>query len=439
MARFTSSAQTERSGINHIAAISAKMGYIWRETPNSDVGFDGEIEIVIGDQATGQIIKVQSRAGKSYIRNEKPERFDFYADANELEYWQGATNPVILVVYNPKTKSAHWIDVKKYISTHRDVIKSRPHKIVFDKKSCQLSATSAKALLELFERGHKDFEEPYRKHIIERFSKLTLYSVTSDAPVAVDLERIFVTLTAMREDAKSGIWSALPLELLSRFVQLGDANTVIGRVSRPMPQSLPVYGTPRKVRKGRIKSDIDVGRSRRIAFLADFRATRDLIVTPTSSRYDLFIDSVSINSALKSTLFLVITGGAGAGKTTLLKYLALAFARHKGEEKLELEESRLPIFIALRDFSRFLDSVAQRGELIEIGPHLLLQFITENLKIIAPHLEAPDTFFPQKLEVGECIVLLDGLDEVADPLKRARVAECVAVFAAHHQENRFVI
>src|SRR5438105_4900402 len=115
MARFTDSGLMERKGINHIATLCGKMGHIWRETPNSDVGIDGEIELVLGGQATGRIIKVQSRAGKSYIRNEKPECFDFYADANELEYWQNASNPVILVIYSPTAKMAYWVDVKGYI------------------------------------------------------------------------------------------------------------------------------------------------------------------------------------------------------------------------------------------------------------------------------------------------------------------------------------
>ncbi len=42
-------------------------------------------------------------------------------------------------------------------------------------------------------------EAPYRQHLIDRFGKLTLYSVTSDAPLAVDLERVFVKLTAMQQ------------------------------------------------------------------------------------------------------------------------------------------------------------------------------------------------------------------------------------------------
>ena len=81
------------------------MGYIWRETPNSDIGFDGEIELVIGDDATAEIIKVQSKSGKSYFKNNSIDGFDFYADANHLEYWKGATNPVILSIFESGSPS----------------------------------------------------------------------------------------------------------------------------------------------------------------------------------------------------------------------------------------------------------------------------------------------------------------------------------------------
>jgi hypothetical protein len=63
----------------------------------------------------------------------------------------------------------------------------------------------------------------------------------------------------------------------------------------------------------------------------------------------------------------------------------------------------------------------------------------EHIQKIAPHLQLPDDFFRARLTHGKCIVLLDGLDEVADPRQRARVAEAVAAFTQHHRDNRFVV
>ena len=54
-----------RLGINCIAGVCARIGWIWRETSCSDVGFDGEAELVEGEDATGQIMKVQGKAGQS--------------------------------------------------------------------------------------------------------------------------------------------------------------------------------------------------------------------------------------------------------------------------------------------------------------------------------------------------------------------------------------
>jgi hypothetical protein len=55
-------------------------------------------------------------------------------------------------------------------------------------------------------------EAPYRQHIIDRFSKLTLYSATSDAPLAVDLERVFVKLTAIQRRRTVQFLATFPIE-----------------------------------------------------------------------------------------------------------------------------------------------------------------------------------------------------------------------------------
>jgi HEAT repeat protein len=138
-------------------------------------------------------------------------------------------------------------------------------------------------------------------------------------------------------------------------------------------------------------------------------------------------------------LCLAIIGVPGAGKTTLLRYLALTYARHHAQERLELDEERLPVFIALRDFNRFLDNAERCGELLDLNPQLLPHFLNEHLTTIAPHLQLPADLFEHALTKGRCAVLLDGLDEVADPLKRARVAEAVVTFVRHYRGNRFVV
>jgi HEAT repeat protein len=424
MARFPDSAQMERKGITHIALMCVRMGHIWRETTSSDVGFDGEIELVTEGQATGLIIKVQSRAGNSYIRNEKEDKFDYYADANELEYWSGASNPVVLILYSPKAKAAYWIDVKKYIETHPKVLSSRPHKITFDKQANRLAANSAERLLNLFHPNPQELKDAYRQHIIDRFSKLTLYSVTSDAPLSVDLERVYVKLTAIH-----GRWLDEVYKHLDSVALYEDDYYTVKNIAKAAASQV---------------------KRRVILTPGTFYASHPEELTPEPSA-NMFlsaspfpaspgdVNSFSINTVLHKPRPLVILGGPGAGKTTLLKYLAITFARCLAKDKLEIEEERLPVFVALRDFSRYLDAAAQRGELVDIGPRLLPEYVGFNISNIAPYLNLPANFFYRELEQGNCAVLLDGLDEIADPLKRGRVAEAIFVFIRHFGANRIIV
>ncbi|MCI0565425.1 MAG: NACHT domain-containing protein, partial [Nitrososphaera sp.] len=220
---------------------------------------------------------------------------------------------------------------------------------------------------------YKKLEELYRQYIVDRFSKLTLYSPTSDIPLVVDLERVFVKFTVTQRR----------MTVRDKFeLSLSDDTTVKGTL----------------------------------------------------------IGVLSVSESLRKHSCLAVIGAPGSGKTTLLKYVALSSARHQAQERLELDEDRLPVFITLRDFSRFLDNLAQRGELLDLGPHLVSCFLSEHMKAMAPHLQLPDDFFSRQLDTGNCIVLLDGLDEVADPLKRTRVAEAIAAFILYyHRDNRFVI
>src|SRR5262249_49141944 len=145
--------------------------------------------------------------------------------------------------------------------------------------------------------------------------------------------------------------------------------------------------------------------------------------------------TLSISDALRAHSCLVVIGAPGAGKTTLLKYLALAFARQQAKERLDLAEERLPVFLALRDFSRFLDGA---GPPTSDAP-ALLRFLHEHVRALAPHLQLPPDFFPRLLADRRCAILLDGLDEVANPLQRARIAEGVAAFMKEYGGKRFVL
>jgi hypothetical protein len=87
MKQWTERDTTARSGIVKLDRVVTDMGYIWRPTPNSDVGIDGEIELVEDRAATAKIIKIQVRSGPSYFRKEDQRSFELHTSIDDVNYW----------------------------------------------------------------------------------------------------------------------------------------------------------------------------------------------------------------------------------------------------------------------------------------------------------------------------------------------------------------
>ena len=129
---FNPHRRVANQGVTYVQKVVDEMGCVWRPTPNDDVGIDGEIELGKEGVATGQIIKVQVKSGRSYVVNPKGPKFDFLADDDDLQYWEQASIPVILVVYDPEKDEGYWKSIKQYIFDHPEV-KAKPHRITFSR------------------------------------------------------------------------------------------------------------------------------------------------------------------------------------------------------------------------------------------------------------------------------------------------------------------
>lgn len=118
----------------------------------------------------------------------------------------------------------------------------------------------------------------------------------------------------------------------------------------------------------------------------------------------------------------VILGAPGAGKTTLLDYLVLVLA---GEVKHPLRAA----------LGNPIPLVARLRELGTPGKDDLLSLLRESV----PLTEVPDGHPKRWLRGGNCAVLLDGLDEVLDEERHARVIEEIKRLSSEFPDNLFVI
>ncbi len=146
--------------------------------------------------------------------------------------------------------------------------------------------------------------------------------------------------------------------------------------------------------------------------------------------------TMNINEVLERYPVFLLKGLPGSGKTTLLRHLTTCFAGGQAGANLSwTAQPLLPIFVPLRNFGRYLDT--HKREYTSPAPSALRRFIEDYFAEY--ELEFTPGFFHDRLKEGHCLVLLDGLDEVADRDQRAMVAQMVSAFIKHYAPlgNRF--
>lgn len=136
---------TELEGLDRISQVVHEMKCLFREITKSDYGIDGEIELCIpkengkGFQATGGIIKVQAKSGKSYITQDNSSSFSAKSSKDDFEYWHKSNFPTIFIIFHPQEKKLYWKDMKAYLNSTPHVWQS-PYKITFDKAEDEFTA-----------------------------------------------------------------------------------------------------------------------------------------------------------------------------------------------------------------------------------------------------------------------------------------------------------
>ncbi len=127
---------------------------------------------------------------------------------------------------------------------------------------------------------------------------------------------------------------------------------------------------------------------------------------------------------------LAVIGPPGSGKTTLLKHLTLIYA--KKQNRIYKAPKLIPVLLYLRDIRHLI--VKEEPPNL---PQLIRQHI-QNLPAQSP-LNPPANWIEDQLKIGKCLVMLDGLDEVADSEERERVSQWVSRQMATYRKTVFIL
>jgi energy-coupling factor transporter ATP-binding protein EcfA2 len=120
----------------------------------------------------------------------------------------------------------------------------------------------------------------------------------------------------------------------------------------------------------------------------------------------------------------VVLGDPGSGKSTLLRSFALAWARIEDSSERVLQP--LPLLIELRDYNRW---ECNSGKSFPRYLHEGAGWHRLNQHTLDYYLQNP----------GRVVLLLDGLDEVFDPLEREQVINDIFRFSNEYPDTRIIV
>lgn len=160
---------SERIGFYYTGYLFSLAGVVFRESSNTDVGIDAQIELVdLDGNATGKLAGVQIKSGDSFVETEQ-EIFTFRAKQKHFEYWIRYRLPVIGIVFSPSLNKAVWFDLTK--DSRRIVEEDGPYHIstVLNKNN---ELNQQNILNDVCRLIHQFYDMPVSTDYVERVANL---------------------------------------------------------------------------------------------------------------------------------------------------------------------------------------------------------------------------------------------------------------------------
>ncbi|MBY8873204.1 NACHT domain-containing protein [Micromonospora sp. PLK6-60] len=157
----------------------------------------------------------------------------------------------------------------------------------------------------------------------------------------------------------------------------------------------------------------------------EFRLITEGKVLANQPKGEKIGDSVNlrIDDAIGSSTRIFVRGAAGSGKTTLMQWIAVRSARGEFDGPMEGWNRTIPFFLQLRRFSK--GALPTPDEFLSFAGNGILE-------------RAPTGWVIEQLLEGRAILLIDGVDEVAES-ERSRVRRWLADLIAAYPDCRYVV
>ncbi|MBP0010532.1 DUF4365 domain-containing protein [Roseofilum sp. Belize Diploria] len=127
-----SNSHTGRIGVAGTQLLFERLGWIFREQIIEDYGIDAHVEVVENNTATGKLIALQIKSGKSWFKEKTAHGFVFRGKKEHLEYWQKHSLPVLVVLYDDEGENAYWQVVNK--TNIKNTVKAWKLTVPFEQK-----------------------------------------------------------------------------------------------------------------------------------------------------------------------------------------------------------------------------------------------------------------------------------------------------------------
>ncbi len=146
----------ENMGVGAAMVEFSSWGWAFRSQYVKDYGIDAHTEPFDGPhQPSGRLLALQIKSGDSYFREEADGGWWYRGENKHLRYWLGHVLPVLVVLYNPDSKTLYW----QHVTEDRVEYTDREWKIVIPRHQV-LSAGAAAELRAIADAAPGASEDP---------------------------------------------------------------------------------------------------------------------------------------------------------------------------------------------------------------------------------------------------------------------------------------